>query len=356
MRKHYMDNIRWFTVILVLVYHVFYLFNHVGVLGNVKPLEGMKYADVLLYFVYPWFMVLLFVVSGMSTRFALLKRNGKQFLSERAKKLIVPSTLGLFVFQWIGGYFNVKLGGALDTMTTVPGPVKYLIFVVSGTGPLWFIQTLFLFSLLILLIRKLDRNDRLWSACGKANLLILLLLAIPIWGASHILNIPVISVYRFGIYFVAYLLGYFVFSHDEVIDRLEKVRIPLLILALIMGCAYTAYYFGSDYTSTACLQSLFTNAYLWIMILAILACAKAWFNKTSAFTTYMSQISFGWYILHYPVLLTISYVLVFKFSLPSLAVYLLALFIEFIGTALLYEIIKRIPVVRFLVLGIKANK
>ena len=27
MRKHYLDNIRWMTVILVVVYHVIYMYN-----------------------------------------------------------------------------------------------------------------------------------------------------------------------------------------------------------------------------------------------------------------------------------------------------------------------------------------
>lgn len=33
-RKNYLDNIRWITVVLVMVYHVIYLFNSQGVLSN----------------------------------------------------------------------------------------------------------------------------------------------------------------------------------------------------------------------------------------------------------------------------------------------------------------------------------
>lgn len=32
MRKLYLDQLRWTTVLLVLVYHVFYLFNDLGLL------------------------------------------------------------------------------------------------------------------------------------------------------------------------------------------------------------------------------------------------------------------------------------------------------------------------------------
>lgn len=56
MRKHYIDNIRWLTVVLVLIYHVFYLYNAVGVLGGVGSFSAVQYQDGFLYFVYPWFI------------------------------------------------------------------------------------------------------------------------------------------------------------------------------------------------------------------------------------------------------------------------------------------------------------
>lgn len=353
MRKHYIDNIRWTTVILVLIYHVFYMFNHAGVFGGIKPLEGAEGADVLLYFVYPWFMALLFLLAGMSARYALSKRTAKQFIGGRVTKLLVPSTLGLFVFQWLGGYLNVKIGGGLDT---IPPIARYPIFALSGTGPLWFIQLLFLFSLLLIPIKKLDASDRLWTLCKGTKLPVLLLLAIPVWGASQILNAPVITTYRFGIYFVCFLLGYFVFSHDEVTDRLQKARLPMLIAAVTAGVLYTVYFFGENYTEDACLKHVFTSVYLWLAILAIIGCSKAWFNKENRLTAYMNRVSFGWYIVHYPVLLAVCFALVNFIALPSAAVYILALVIYVPLTAAVYELLRRIPFVRWAVLGIKKRK
>ena len=35
MRKHWIDNLRWTTVLLVLFYHVIYFYNNKGVFGGI---------------------------------------------------------------------------------------------------------------------------------------------------------------------------------------------------------------------------------------------------------------------------------------------------------------------------------
>ena len=353
MRKHYLDNIRWATVLLVLVYHVFYLFNGVGVFGGVGSFSEVQYQDAVLYFVYPWFMVLLFLIAGISSRYALEHRSHKQFIKDRTVKLLVPSTLGLFVFQWIVGYFNIKFGGAWNT---IPAFIRYPVMVISGIGPLWFIQMLWMFSLLLVLIRKIDSKDKFYTLCRKCNLFVILFLFLPLWGASQILNTPVITTYRFGIYFVAFLIGYFMFSHDEIQDKVQKIHLPMLIIAVVTGISYTVYYFGQNYADDACLKSIFTNAYLWIAILAILGCGKAWLNKTSKFAAYMTKSSFGIYIVHYIVVLAVCHYLKLYSALPVFAIYLIAIFSVLVISPVLYELLKRIPILRYLILGIQKEK
>jgi glucan biosynthesis protein C len=352
MRKTYIDNIRWATVLLVLIYHVCYVFNGVGVPGGIPNAENIPAFDALAYVVYPWFMVLLFVIAGMSARYSLMKRTVKQFLKERVVKLLVPSTLGLFVIHWITGYLNIKMGGGLEY---IPSVLIYPISAVSGTGPLWFIQMLFVFSCILALLKKIDKNDRVWKACKDANLPIILSLFVVIFGAAQILNMPVLTTYRFGIYFASFLIGYYVFSHDEVQKKIESICIPMLCLAVIGAVCYTFYYFGSNYTSPECLQSIITNLYLWIVVLAVIGGAKKYCSRETAFTRYMAKSSFGFYILHYPVLTVVCYLLHYRFELPAIYNYAIALAAELLITFVLYEVIKRAPVLRCLILGISCR-
>ena len=85
----------------------------------------------------------------------------------------------------------------------------------------------------------------------KANLPVLLCLTPVIWGAAQILNTPVIVVYRFGIYGTGFLLGYFIFSHDAVMERLEKWWLPLSLVVLGLGIGFVTVFWGEPY-ETAC--------------------------------------------------------------------------------------------------------
>ena len=134
---------------------------------------------------------------------------------------MVPSTLGLLVFWWILGYYNLLIGGGLEQMAAVPKQVLFIIMAVSGIGPLWYIQMLCFFSVLLIWVRRVEK-DRWWKLGEKADIPFLVLFAIVIWGAAQILNTPMIVVYRFGIYGVGFFVGYFIFSQDEVMERLEK--------------------------------------------------------------------------------------------------------------------------------------
>jgi glucan biosynthesis protein C len=351
MRRAYLDNIRFSIVWLVVIYHVIYLFNSAGVISNMTKV-GIAQMDVLLYFVYPWFMCCLFLVSGMGARFSLEKRSGKQFMKERAKRLLLPAVAGIFILGWITGYITslqIDLFGGNGK--SIPSIAKYIIYSLIGIGPLWFAHELFLASAVLMLIRWLDKKDKLLQLGKRVNLVVLILLFFMVWGSSYLLNTPFIETYRNGIYIFMFLLGYYVFSHDEIIDILERWKIPLVAAAVICGIFYTKLYYGTNYTLSSCLTSPFTNAYLWLAILAILGCGKAWFNFTNQFTDYMTRISFGVYVLHYPVLVVISYVVVTYLNLPMIINYGLILLLEIPAVLAAYEIIRRIPILNTLLLG-----
>lgn len=355
MRKYYLDNIRWVTVVLVVIYHVIYMYNGITV-GVIGPFTEVQYQDGLQYLLYPWFMMLLFIVAGMCSRYYLEKHTVKEFIQARTRKLLVPSTIGLLVFGWIQGYFNMAIGHAFSTIPeSMPKVVLYLIMVLSGTGVLWFVQMLWIFSLLLALVRKMEKG-KLYELSRRANLMVLILLAVLVYISGLLLNTPIIPVYRFGIYGFSFFLGYFLFAHEEVIDRLSRGVWPLIIGALILGGVYLYLHFGDNYAEAPTVNCVSASVYGWVACLAILGAAKRWGNRENKPTRYMTKRSFGLYVFHYLPLSAAAYVMHTYLTVSAFPSYLLTGIAAFAGSLVLYESISRIPLLRWCILGIRKEK
>ena len=357
MRKTYIDNIRWITVVLVVIYHVIYMFNGVTTFGVLGPFSDHQPQDMYQYIVYPWFMLLLFTISGMSSRFYLENHTDKEFLASRTRKLLVPSTIGVLVFGWVLGYYNTVIGGGFDGIWQLPKPIMFLILCVSGIGVLWYIQVLWLYSLILFMIRKFEK-DRLYAICGKTNVPVLVALTFLIYGSAQILNTPMIVVYRFGIYGAGFFIGYFVLSHEEVMDRVERSRIILIALAVASGIAFTVTFWGkAPYPEHVVLDTLMCNVYAWMGVLGILAFMKKWGGFTNPFSEWMRKMSWGLYVFHYLfIAMTAWYLHLYAPTMSPVMVYLLTAIAGFAGSFILYAVLSRIPFLRWCILGIKGRK
>ena len=354
MRKHYLDNLRWFTVLTVVLYHVFFMFNSIGSL-SFKTFSEVQYQDRVIYLLYTWIMVILFLIAGMSSRYYLEKHTVKEFIASRTRKLLVPSTIGILLFGWMQGYINMAEAHAFDNdegFAALPGLIKFLIMDLSGTSILWFSQLLWLISLLCALVAKLEKG-KLYRFTAKTGIIASVLLVIPVFASAQILNPPILSVYRFGLYPFVFFLGYFVFAHDEVIDRLAKFRIPLLIAAAALGAAYLILHFGDDAMEMPVVASIPAVAYCWAMCLALLGSFRAWFDVKTPFTSYMTARSFGIYTFHYFTMSATALLLTRHAGCPAFVCYLLCGAAGLIGGILLTELVSRIPFVRWCLLGIR---
>ncbi len=315
--------------------------------------QGIPQLDAFLPFVYPWFMVLLFLLAGISARYSLSKRTDRVFAGDRAKRILVPGIAGIFILGWIAGVITMHYAPVLgENPEAVPLVIKYIIACLIGIGPLWFAHELFIICMFLLLLRALDKGGWLWKLGGRTSLIVMLLLFFPMWGASQIGNLPYVTVYRFGIYPLAFLLGYYVFSHKGVTEKLKRLWLPFGVAALALGVWYTVVNYGQNYAEPSLLKNWFTNLYVWIAVLALLACGQRFLDFENRFTRYMTKNNFSFYVLHYPVIVGTGFLAVEYASLPFIFNYIIVLTAAVVLVPLLIEVIKRIPVLRFLLLGI----
>lgn len=356
MRKHYLDNIKSLVQILVVIYHVFFMYSSsLTVFGPVTD-EPFVFGEVYQYMVYPWFMTVLFIVSGITSKIYLDKHTTKEFVKSRTTKFLVPSTIGLLVFGYVQGYLNMSVAdGAFDSVKDLPFVVKYLICCVSGTGVLWFLQVLWVLSMVLILVRKIDK-DRLWNICSKSGVIVLFLLAIPFYIGGLILNTPMITVYRFGLYGVAFFAGYFVFSHEEVINKVRKYLPWFILVAVITGSAFVFLHYGESYADAPNNRTIEFALFAYFMSVSVLGLGSKFLDFENRYTEWIRQRSFGLYVFHYIGISAVAVFIAGKFNLPAAVIYILSLVGGFGGGLLLNAIISRIPFIRWAVLGISKRK
>ena len=401
MRYHYLDNIRWVTVLLVMFFHVFYYFNAYCMGSGIGGFSDYQPQDAVVYLLYPWLMPLLFVVAGMSSRYALQRKSAGEYLRTRTRKLLVPATLGLFVFQWMAGYFGMQTMNFrfhADLGAGQPWWVMYIMWAVCGGGGLWFIQLLWLFSLITIPIHRIgsrlkrasDRTLPQWSVLVLMLLFgaLLYLSDQTVMDGDNSMQDPAMlyNVYRPLYYLTAYLFGYFFFVREEVQGLLVRLRWMIIPAALVCGIVLTITTFGQDAYSPAYIRSVGNNLYAWLAILAMFAAFHTWFNRdvshinnanyentrgrdarvpsingnnaspASRLLTFCRDASYGLYILQFFVYMSIGYLLRAYTALPPWAMYVLLFLAMFILTPALYLLISRIPILRYCVLGIKGSK
>ena len=360
-RKHYLDNIRWVITIVVILYHVFYMYNAEGISGTVGKITNLnvQYYDAFQYAVYPWLMPIFFIVSGISAKLYLEHHSAKEFAKDRTRRLLVPTTIGLLTFEFVQGLLNASMSDALKTMSSMPFPGNIIgitiASVLSGIGVLWYMQLLWLLCMILLLIRLIEKG-KLLKAGAKTPVWLIILFVIPVWGAAQILNTPIICVYRCGLYLTFFLLGYYVFSSEEVMEKIKKFFPVFAILAMGLGVAFVIVYFGQNYADKPINRTPLYAAYAYFGSLTILTGFAKYFDFTNPFCSFMSKKSLGLYMFHYLGISAVGVFLAKRGILPPVLIYILSTVAAFASGFGVYALISKIPYYRWTVLGISEKK
>lgn len=348
MRKYYLDNLRTIMILFLFPVHTFMIWNNYGGKFYVWGGEN-KLLSSLIIIVNPWFMALLFVIAGMCTRYSLEKRGTKKFIKERFSKLFIPLIGGMLLVpiqtfyarKFFFGYTGSRFENYKYFFTHCTDFSGY-----DGSftpGHLWFILFLFIISLSALPIIKHIPYKKFAVKFEKANIITIILLFIPVWILYYIGNF---GGYSLGKYFILFLLGYYMFSNEKIIDKLtDNKKVILGLFVVLQAILVTGYYQYSYYGDFA------VSLVCWLGILACLILGKCYLNKETKLTEYFSKASFPIYLLHQSILVALGYYTLSFIDHLFLQVIIIMLG-SFVLTMLCYEVLKRIPCLNKM-LGIK---
>lgn len=345
-RKHYIDNLRNLTILLLFPVHTFMIWNDFGSRFYIWQGEN-KILSTLIVLVNPWFMPILFVLAGMSARYALEKRTNKEFLMQRISKLLIPFISGIILlvpFQTLYAkkHFENYEGSFLNNW-------KYFFTHITDfsgydgaftPGHLWFILFLFLISMISLVLFRYVPYRKAATSVEKLPTAGVLFLFIPVWLMYYLGNF---GGYSIGKNLALYLMGYYVLSNDLVIEKLER-DIKWLASLCVIGTivSVTMYYKFSYYGDS------WVNFIGWISILVLLVAGKKFLNKETGVTRYFNKASYPIYILHQSILVILAYYIVQISNIIFIQVFCICVG-SFLLTVLAYHLVRLIPIVRKLI-------
>ena len=150
-RRYDLDWLRVLVFSLLILYHVGMFFVPWG--WHLKNNNIYEWLQLPMAFVNQWRLPILFIISGMGTRFALSYKNTREFLVERRNRLLIPLVFGMIVIVAPQVYIERIADG--DFTGTY---WQFYLHYFEGIYPsgnfswhhLWFLPYLFVYSLLLL--------------------------------------------------------------------------------------------------------------------------------------------------------------------------------------------------------------
>lgn len=349
MRKHYIDNLRWITLLILIPYHTAMAWNVWGE-PNYISFEGNRLISSIIVFCSPYFMPLLFVLAGISTKYALLKRTNKEYLIERIKRLFVPFLFGIVVLMpimtYIADKFNCSYsGGFLEHYSIFFTKYTDLIGADGGfsLGQFWFLLYLLVISVVSVGIIALSKRF-----VSKTEITIpfflVCILGLPLPLLSELLSIGGKSLVEYTYFF---LLGYFVFADEKIVSKAEKNCWLLFGIGLVATILNVYLFIWVD-KEFILLNTITKYVSEWIMIIALIGLAKKYLNFSGKVSSYMNKRTFLFYIYHFIWVVLFQYILYEVIGNHTFVLFIGTVLLSYWVTFICCEISIRIPFLCFL--------
>lgn len=320
-RQFDIDWIRIGLIFSVFLFHIGMVFN--GWTWHIKNEPAQVWLHPVMDFLHAWRMPLLFLVSGVGTRYALGKRTIGGFVKERGQRLLLPFVGGVFIL--------VPLQVYIEKISDYSSLGNFYMHLFEGAYPegnfswhhLWFILYLFLISVFFVPFLKFYRSKyfgvfeaRLLHFCKTPGAAVLL--AVPII-LSQLLLLPFFpnetkALYNdwayFSLYFIYFFYGFVLVGNAEIMEIIVRDRFVSLgvsLLAILVTQKSGTWFPGADAKFIYHYSALVMG---WSLSLTILGFSRKCLNVESHWRKPLNQAIYPVYLLHQPIIIMVAYYVV----------------------------------------------
>lgn len=337
-RRYDIDWLRVIAIALLLVYHIAIGFQPWGVfIGFIQNNSSLESIWVPMSMLNVWRIPLFFFVSGMGVYFAIQRRDWKQLLVERSKRILIPFVFGmlaivpLHIFLWQEYYHQ--------DMNYVFNPAH-----------LWFLGNICIYVLVlspIFFYHKTNANGKFHNTLKKlfSNPAGLLIIMVP-FVIEAVLVQPenfemyAMTMHGFWLGMIAFLAGFCcVFSGLGFWNTVSNYRYALLTIGLGLYLVRLLFF---ELKSPDYLMAIESN--FWVF--TIFGFGHKYLNKPSRLLNYLSQAAYPIYIIHM-VFLYLGSVFLFTTDLSATIKFWALVLFTNVACYLTYEfVIRRVKILR----------
>ncbi len=322
-RRYDIDWIRVIVFDILILYHVCMFF--VDWNWHIKNNDIVTWIEWPMKFINQWRIPILFVVSGMGTRFAMSHRSGQEYVKERFYRLLLPLLVGILLIVPPQVYLE-RISQGIDYSNYINFYPDFF----NGIYPsgnlswhhLWFLPYLLTMSILatplFIYLRKkenpfIQKLNVLFEKQPLYLLFPMVILLIPEYALGHftITHAFIDDWYAWGLYSLLFVMGYILIcSKDAFWKALDKMRFISLIIGMISFSLLVLFADGKHFNNSIYVWIPFVKVLnMWSWIIAIFAWSSKYLNKPSKVVRYRNKAVYPFYILHQTIIVMIGYYL-----------------------------------------------
>jgi len=376
-RKYDVDWLRIITMLAVFLYHCTRFFDPEG--WHLKNTVQSELLFVLMRgLIWTWVMELFFLLSGVGTWYALRSRRAGAYVWERTKRLLIPLyTVGLLVLLPLQFYFELftNRGYSGNFWQVIPRyfagfkppsitSSPFSLLPIPFPGHLWFLQYLFLISLMSLplfLYLKSGQGRRWvsriagWCATRGGIFLFVIPLSLVLIGLQGFFETQ-FSWANFLWYAIFFVFGYMMAAdkrftvsvrrHGWICLMLWIVGFSCLgLLVLVLG--YDPYPGKEPFSLLFVLFQIIWSITSWSAVVFVLNMGVRYLHTNHKFLAYGNETVLPFYLFHQTIILCVGWYVI-RWDMGILVKLLIIAVVSFSLIMILYELfVRRFNIVRF---------
>lgn len=332
-RLYFLDWVRIIAFFILIFYHVG--MYYVTWDFHVKSSAASTAIEPLMMLTSPWRLSLLFLISGVASRFMLTKMRSGDFLKQRSKRLLIPLLFGMLVIVPPQSFCEVveKVaynGNYLDFMqlylTAYHGFCRdHSCLILPTWNHLWFVAYLWVYTVLLAGLMFLFRSQfeqfaqRLGDILSGWKLIAIPVIALAALRIAMVARFPTTHAliddwFSHANYFLLFLLGALLAPQRRAWQEMDAIRWPSLGLALTCWALLMIYFAWPDARVPAdevmfwrTLQRVVYACCEWSAIVAACGFAHRHLQFDSARRRYLTQAVFPLYLVHQTVIIVVAH-------------------------------------------------